>query len=661
MKSALLMVDLQRDYLAAPGLCPPASLLIARAAALLGVCRGRQIPVLHVWTTIDRHPDRRLPHWRVADRWICVRGTEGHVPPAALRPRNDEPVIHKTGFHAFADGTLDAALRRTGCDAVIVAGVHLHACVRAVALGCLERGYQVLVAEDAVASNDMTHAAATRRWLADRCVTFESVASLLARWDGCPSGTYVHRSPSRTEQVLFEVQNAAANDIAAAVAATQEAARDWRRMPPHTRYDLLERVAARLDAAAPALAEQMAMEIGKPHTQALEEVRRAAGSVRDVVRRAAIQAAQRREAAGLVRYPPVGVVAIITPWNNPLAIALGKIAPALAYGNTVVWKPAPAGTHVARVTLQLLHEAGLPSDTVSLLTGGQTTARDLAASAGVDAVTVTGSAQTGYAMQEICARRRVPLQAELCGNNAAILWDDSNLRDALEQVAWGAFAFAGQRCTANRRVIVPAGQFETVLQGLQKAADQLAWGPPCDPATVIGPVIDVAKRDEIAALVEGIETGGDGSRVVPLQSHGAGQPWVKAGAYARPVLICCDQPDHPVVQEETMGPVLVVQRAEDFEQAIELCNGVRQGLVAALFSASPPRHRQFAESAQAGVLKFNTSTAGVDITLPFGGWKASGVGPPEHGEGDRLFYTRIQAVYGDAEGGFDIDDVQERP
>jgi aldehyde dehydrogenase (NAD+) len=123
-------------------------------------------------------------------------------------------------------------------------------------------------------------------------------------------------------------------------------------------------VADRLEAAAPALAEQMALEIGKPLTQAREEVHRAAASIRDVIRRAALQVARRQEVAGLVRYLPVGVVAIITPWNNPLAIALGKIAPALAYGNTVIWKPAPAGTRLAQVVVRLLEEAGIPSRTV---------------------------------------------------------------------------------------------------------------------------------------------------------------------------------------------------------------------------------------------------------------------------------------------------------
>jgi acyl-CoA reductase-like NAD-dependent aldehyde dehydrogenase len=129
----------------------------------------------------------------------------------------------------------------------------------------------------------------------------------------------------------------------------------------------------------------------------------------------------------------------------------------------------------------------------------------------------------------------------------------------------------------------------------------------------------------------------------------ADEPWVKAGAYAQPVIVCCDDPAHPLVQEETMSPLLVVQRAAQFEEALKLCDGVRHGLAAALFSNFAALQEKFLAEARAGILKINSSTAGVDVSLPFGGWKVSGYGPPEHGAGDRLFYTRMQAVYGAAD------------
>ena len=646
MKPALLLVDLQGDYLTTPDLQPSADAVVARAVVLLDSCRQHRIPVIHVWTTIRRDQDRRLPHWKRTNRWLCVAGTIGHQSPAPLRPQPDEIIIHKTGFNAFADATLDATLQRLNCDTVILAGIHLHTCVRTAAAECLERGLEVFIAEDAVGSNDPIHAAVVRRWLADRCVQFKPVSTVLSRLDGNAFSKLVHHSPRETGKILFEVPIASTDEIAAAAAAAKGAWTNWQQSLPLSRQQLLEKIAEQLDAAAPDLARQMALEIGKPLSHGLEEVHRATGNIRDVVRHAAKFAFQRRKAAGIVRHQPPGVIAIISPWNNPVAIPVGKIAPALVYGNTVVWKPAPAATQISQTILKVLHQAGVPADAVRLLTGDHTTAQRLAADERVDAVTFTGSASGGYAIQEICARRLVPLQAELSGNNAAIVWDDADLPHAAAQIAWGAFGFAGQRCTANRRAIVSAAQFETFLRELKIAAEKLVWGDPLEKTTDIGPVIHVGKRDEHAALMRASKNSSAAHRVEFLFEKRAREPWVAAGAYAQPAIVGCDRPEHLLVQEETMSPLLVVQRAGDFEHALNLCNGVRHGLVAALFSRSSGLQQTFLAEARAGILKLNSATAGVDVSLPFGGWKSSGIGPPEHGEGDRLFYTRMQAVYG---------------
>jgi acyl-CoA reductase-like NAD-dependent aldehyde dehydrogenase len=294
----------------------------------------------------------------------------------------------------------------------------------------------------------------------------------------------------------------------------------------------------------------------------------------------------------------------------------------------------------------LMHQAGLCTDAVRLLPGDHSTAHALASHQDIDAVTLTGSLAAGYAIQEICARRMVPLQAELNGNNASIVWDDADLAGAAKHVAWGALGFAGQRCTANRRVIVHASRFELFLEELEAASERLVWGDPLDPATDIGPVINLAKRDETVALLSRARSDKYVHTIHMLHATRAQEAWVNRGAYAQPAIVCCDQPNHPLVQEETMSPVLVVQRAENFEHALALCNGTRYGLAAALFSNQRELQDQFLEEAHAGILKINTSTAGADVSMPFGGWKASGLGLPEHGEADRLFYTRMQSVYG---------------
>ena len=376
-------------------------------------------------------------------------------------------------------------------------------------------------------------------------------------------------------------------------------------------------------------------------TQGEAETRRAATLVRNAVSMPAggVEPAGPESA---FRRVPVGVVAVVTPWNNPIAIPWGKIAPALALGNTVVWKPAPPGTRLALRTLALSREAGLPEGVLEIVAGDHRAAVALMSEAGVDAVSLSGSSLAGWTAQEICARRRIPLQAELGGNNAAVVWEGADLPRAAARVAHGAFAFAGQRCTANRRVIVESGLFEAFLEHLAAATAALPWGDPSDPATQVGPLISGAARDRIAALVS--RAAGAGARILAPHAAAPAGP----GAYYPPTIVIEPAHDSEVVQEESFGPVLCVARARDFEEALDLVNGVRQGLVAALF-AGPGRWRErFEESVRAGILKWGSSTADADASAPFGGWKSSGVGPPEHGPGNLEFYTRLQAIYGGA-------------
>jgi len=257
----------------------------------------------------------------------------------------------------------------------------------------------------------------------------------------------------------------------------------------------------------------------------------------------------------------------------------------------------------------------------------------------VDAVSFTGSIGAGYEAQEICARRHVPLQAELGGNNAAIVWSDCDLRHAAWRIAEGAFGFAGQRCTANRRVVVERSCYARFLEELEQAVEALHWGDAAEERTQVGPLVSAAARDRVAALVSRAEPAAD--RVFTTRKP----PPFGRGAYYPPTVICCQDPSHEIVSEETFGPVLVVQRACDWEEALRLCNGVAHGLAAALFSDSPQRQTSFLREVRAGILKLNTDTAGADAQAPFGGWKASGIGPPEHGDASREFYTRAQAVY----------------
>jgi acyl-CoA reductase-like NAD-dependent aldehyde dehydrogenase/nicotinamidase-related amidase len=645
LRPTLLLIDLQNDYLAAAGLQPAAPELVARAAVLLEGFRARGLPVIHVCTTVRRDDDRRMPHWRRAGRWACVEGTPGHEPPAPLRPRPGEAVVAKTFFSAFEGGALEARLQSLGCGAVVLAGVHTHGCIRASALDAYQRGYAVSVADDAIGSDDPVHAAISGRYLRDRAVRFERVEALLAQLSGGPSGDrLVHVSPRDAGRVLWEVPVAGGREVAQAARAARQAGQRWRTFRPQARAEVLYRLADLLGSSIAPVASQIAEEVGKPMTQAAAEVRRSRDILADVAGRAGEPFEVESAAGARYRYRPLGVVAVVSPWNNPLAIPLGKIAPALLYGNTVAWKPAPAGTGLATRLLELLGAAGCPPGVVTLVPGDDGPARLLAAEDAVDAVTLSGSLRAGYALQEICARRHVPFQAELGGNNAAVVWEDADLPDAATRIAEAAFGFAGQRCTANRRAVVAAGCYEAFLDHLQAATAGLVWGDPLEPATQVGPLISVGKRDQVAALV-GRAAPAARRVLVPHEGQANGERLRQAGAYYAPTIVCADDPALEIVQEETFGPVLVVQRVTDFTEALDLCNGVRQGLVAALFSRSPELQRRFLAGAGAGILKLNRGTADADAVTPFGGWKASGVGPPEHGPSDREFYTRTQAVY----------------
>ncbi len=641
MKAVLLLIDLQNDFLATPDLQPNAGVLIRDASRLLNKARELNLPVVHVWTTVDRADDKRLPHWKAANRRMCERGTEGHAPPVPLQPGSAETVVHKSGFNAFAGDSLDEVLRKLHCDAVILAGVHLHTCVRMAATEALERQLKVFIAEDATGSNDPVHAAAVRRWLSERTVTFENSSALLQRVSGS-SASLEHRSPLNSE-FLFQVPISGSADIENAVSSVAKGWNQWRETGIRERAEKLNRLAELIEKSEASLAEDIVSDIGKPIIQAREELRRAAANVRDVVRRA-LEMTSISEPAGTVRREPVGVIALISPWNNPVAIPIGKIAPALAYGNVVVWKPAPSATRISQRVLELLVTAGVPDDAVRLVCGDHVTAQAVAAHSSVHAVTFTGSLAGGFALQEICSRRLIPLQAELSGNNAAIVWEDAGFDEAAAQIVSGAFGFSGQRCTANRRVIVPRDLQKSFVEQLRSAAEKMVLGDPYDERTEIGPMISTARRDEAEATV--LEAADFGCSVLRTHSVLSRETWFTRGAYMQPAIICCEQPDAAIVQEESMAPILVVQPADDFDHAIQLANGVRHGLIAALFTHSKPLQKQFLFEARAGILKLNSATAGVDVTLPFGGWKASHVGPPEHGVGDVLFYTRMQALYG---------------
>lgn len=637
MRPLLLLVDLQRDYLDAPGLDPPSRAIVRGAARLLDGCRAADVDVAHAWTTVSRQTDDRMPHWRREGRWLCEEGTPGHAPPTELEPAPGEPVIHKTHFNPFSGTDLTELLDDRSTELLIVCGVHLHGCVREAVLGAYERGLEVRVAQDAVGSDDPVHAAITRRYLERRAARFLTTDQILGDVDSANTAEAANQPPPDDRR-----GPAATHRVADAAAACRAAQPDWSAQPIESRLEVLARAAATLESKAPELANLMAAEIGKPVRYGSLEAGRSAKMLRAVANHAREPSPDGLPGAAL-RHRPLGVAAIVTPWNNPIYIPLGKIAPALAYGNATLWKPAPAGQAMAQRIRDLLHRAGLPPGVLGVVSGGRREAVAAMADPAVDAVSITGSSTAGYSAQEACARRRIPLQAELGGNNAALVWEDADLELAAAELADGAFAQAGQRCTANRRVVVHDSRAEQLLYLLRTRTQALAWGDPHDPEVKVGPIVDEPARDRIAAAVADAEKHATQIDV----PHGSEEPpgGAPPAPWYPPTIVWCDDPMAEIVQEETFGPVLVVQRADEWGRAMDLVTGVPQGLAAALFTASPELIDRFQREVPAGIVKINRSTADAEVDVPFGGWKASGIGPPEHGRFDRDFYTRPQVVY----------------
>ena len=663
----LLLLDLQADFLARAGLSPSAARLADRIRTLLRGCRERTIPVLHVRTVYRSDGSDRMPHWKRAGTWACLEGTPGALPPAGLVEAAGEPVFRKRFFSAFGAPGLEARLRELTPGSLLLAGLYLHGCVRATALDAYERGYDVWIVDDAVGSTEPVHAEITRSYLSERAARFVGTSELLdslrsERQNGaareghvfpvaCVAGDWraagaqrrvVCRQPSDLRVRIGEVPLGQRPEVEAAAAAASHARPGWEQRSAEERAGPLRRFAARLGEREQELTLLLAREIGKPRGEAQAEVRRAIAHVEGAVRRIPAQEAEigGPESDTRVRYRPVGTVALVTPWNNPLAIPVGKIAPALAFGNSVIWKPAIRAPRTALAVMAALHDAGIPDDLVNLVFGEADTARCLIADPRVDAVSITGSSATGRRAAALCAQHGKPLQAELGGNNAALVLADCDLESEARGLALAAFGFAGQRCTATRRIIVEHAIAARFTDALVAAVQRLVVGDPESSNTQVGPLVSPEHREEVAAALE--QAVAEGARIL---CGGLPPPGLEHGCYFLPTLVTDLDPGAPLAQEETFGPVAVMLPAVDLDQAIRIANGVPQGLVASVCTRNPGARERFARAVDAGILKLAPGALAVDPEAPFGGWKASGIGPPEHGDWDREFYARPQAVY----------------
>jgi aldehyde dehydrogenase (NAD+) len=453
--------------------------------------------------------------------------------------------------------------------------------------------------------------------------------------------------PSQPDIIVAEGAAAGSADVDAAVAAAAEAARAWAATPIAARGAVLLAAAEVVDRHAEDWGRDLSVEEGKTLAEGVGEVRRAAQILRYYGSEGDRQAGEIYASPGageqiLVTRKPVGVVGVITPFNFPIAIPAWKIAPALIYGNPVVWKPASTvpllATHLARA----LHTAGLPAGVLNLLIGGSDVGDGIVNHPNIDAITFTGSTGIGRRIASIAAARGVPVQAEMGGKNAAVVLHDADFDLALDQVMLGAFRSTGQKCTATSRLIVTDGIADRFLDALAERTRALVVGNPVQAATHMGPVVSDSARKTIT-------TGIDTARTQGATILAGGAPYTddaRARGYfiAPTVAELGDQPAD-VWTDELFGPVLAVRRATDAEEAFALANDSEFGLSAAVFTQDLTRALRAMEHIDVGVLHVNSESAGADPHVPFGGAKKSGLGPKEQGTAAREFFTHTTTVY----------------
>jgi acyl-CoA reductase-like NAD-dependent aldehyde dehydrogenase len=454
-------------------------------------------------------------------------------------------------------------------------------------------------------------------------------------------------NPADPDEHVATVSLAGPEIAAEAAEAAAGAFARWRDTPAPARGDVLRHAADLVDARAEAIGRDLAREEGKTLAEAVGETRRAAAILR-------YYGGQTLEPDGetypshspltflYARREPLGVVAAITPWNFPIAIPAWKIAPAIAFGNTVVWKPAEIVPLTATHLAAALGDAGLPDGVLNLVLGrGSVVGDTLVTHDRVDAVTFTGSNAVGRAIQLKATEAGKKVQLELGGKNPAVVLADADLELAAEQVARGAFLSAGQKCTATSRVIVEQPVLEELGERVAELARAWPVGDPLDEATKVGPLSSQAQLETVSSYLELAER--EAARVL------AGGGRAEDGGYFVEPTVLADLPaTSRVVREEIFGPVVALLSAGSYGEAVALANDTPYGLTAALFTRDLGKALRFAHDIRAGVVKVNQETAGLEFQVPFGGMRQSSSGSREQGKVARDFFTQWKTVYLDA-------------
>ena len=473
-------------------------------------------------------------------------------------------------------------------------------------------------------------------------------------WRDSRGGRVKDLNPADVQDVVAEAPSSTAAEAAEACEAAARAFENWRQTPAPVRGQILFKVQRRMEERRQELAEALTREEGKTIAESRGEIQRAinvveffAGEARRITGETIPSELPNNFCYTLKQ--PVGPVAIITPWNFPIAIPIWKMAPALVSGNTVVFKPATLTPLTAALIVEIFDECGLPPGVLNLVFGGGREVGDtIVRHPAILAVSFTGSNDVGTGLYGAAAARGIKCQCEMGGKNPIVILADADLDLAVESTVQGAFGSTGQRCTATSRAVVVDRIANEFVERLAARTSSLVVGNGLNPATNVGPSVDERQLETVLSYVE---TGQhEGARLVRggerIRDDGRDR-----GYFVAPAIFDHVDASMRIAQEEIFGPVLSLIRVPDNEAALSVANNVRFGLSASVYTSDVASMFRFVDRLDAGILHVNSPTVGGEAHIPFGGMKATGVGLREMGRVAIDFYTELKVVYVDYTGG----------
>lgn len=455
-----------------------------------------------------------------------------------------------------------------------------------------------------------------------------------------------NRNPSDLSDLIGSYAQASAAQLDEAVAAAGRARAEWAKAGPEQRQAALQAIGAELMARADELGRLLSREEGKPLAEGRGEVHRAGQFFTYYAAEALRQIGENADSVrpGIevdIRREPVGTVAVISPWNFPVATAAWKIAPALAFGNAVVWKPANLVPASAVALTEIIARQDLPAGLFNLVMGsGGAVGQRLVEHPGIDAISFTGSVEVGKRIAASAIGNLTKLQLEMGSKNALAVMDDADLDVAVAAAMNGAFSGTGQKCTASSRLVVHEGVHDAFVEGLVAAASAMRVGHALEPETQMGPVASEGQLEQnLASIALAREEGGE------VLTGGERLERPTEGYFMSPAVVVGTKNEWRVNREELFAPIACVIRVASYEEALATVNDTRFGLTSGIVTQSLARATHFRRNARTGCVMVNLPTAGTDYHVPFGGRGLSSYGPREQGRHAAEFYTTVKTAY----------------